>query len=133
MKPFELHKAQCGEPIVTRDGEPAKFIAYEPEARDHQRFLYLVNGTVFSCDYNGKYRPDGESPLDLFMAGAAVRDHIPTSEYYSMYMNTTNHVQYAIEVEHLVREHCAKIAEEFPFSPNIGREIARRIREAANG
>lgn len=134
MKPFDLHKALQGSPVVTREGEPVKIIAHVPDVVAFQRVLYQLGLTIFSCNEQGQYSSTiGESSLDLFMAEPAVTDHIPTSEYYRLFMDTTNHVQYAIEVEHLVREHCAKIAESFPFSPNVGREIAKRIRDAANG
>ena len=32
MKPFDLEAAKRGEPIVTRGGEAAKFIAHVPDA-----------------------------------------------------------------------------------------------------
>lgn len=60
-------------------------------------------------------------------------DNIPPRQYQDIFRETTSYMDFAIEVEHLVREHCAKIAELYPFSPQIGKEIAKLIREAGNG
>ena len=69
MKPFDLNAAKAGEPIVTRDGTPAKYIAHVPEARHSSQVLCLVRDTVFAYSPNGDYDPlRGESMLDLYMA-----------------------------------------------------------------
>jgi len=68
-QPFDLEKAVNGQPVTTRDGSIAKFIAYVPEARANGQVLFLVNGVVFAYSADGRYNPiAGESMLDLFMA-----------------------------------------------------------------
>jgi hypothetical protein len=54
MKPFDLEAAKRGDPIVCRDGRPAKFIAHVPEARlgsvvalvDDRVCTYYENGLM---------------------------------------------------------------------------------------
>lgn len=59
-RPFDLEAAMRGEPIVTRDGRQARFIAHVPEAAQSGRvvamiegcelpFLYYEDGTCISC------------------------------------------------------------------------------------
>ena len=70
MKPFDLEAAKRGEPIVTRDGREAKFIAYVPEMIDESRLLYVVMGRLCRGSKYGKYltNSDFDSAFDLFMA-----------------------------------------------------------------
>lgn len=69
MTPFDLAKAITGQPVATRDGSIAKFIAHVPEARANGQVLFLVNGVVFAYRADGRYNPiAGDSMLDLFMA-----------------------------------------------------------------
>lgn len=70
MKPFNLEAAKRGEPIQTRDGRPAKFIAHVPESLDeYSRVVALVDGClVRTSSDGGLYSPSGPSPCDLFMA-----------------------------------------------------------------
>ena len=66
--PFNLTDAVVGDPIVTRSGKQATFIAHVPEATfNNQRVLYLVNGQILSCDVNGLFNTNTENPNDLFM------------------------------------------------------------------
>jgi hypothetical protein len=66
--PFNLSYAVAGEPIVTRSGDSATFIAYVPEATfDNQRVLFLVNGQIRSCNVNGLFNANVENASDLFM------------------------------------------------------------------
>ena len=67
-QPFNLEKAISGQPVITREGSIAKFIAYVPEARANGQVLFLINGVVFAHSSDGRYNPiAGESMLDLFM------------------------------------------------------------------
>jgi len=70
MKPFDLEAAKRGDPIVCRDGTPAKFIAHVPEAHEAcSRLVVLAGGEVFVLRENGTFWVD-DSPhdFDLFMA-----------------------------------------------------------------
>ena len=67
MKPFDLEAAKQGEPIVCRDGTPAKFIAHVPDANDARQIIVLINNFIFTHFENGKKYPD-DSDRDLFMA-----------------------------------------------------------------
>lgn len=64
MKPFDLEAAKRGEPIVTRDGREAKFIAHVPEL--NFPVLVLLDVGLWQA------RKDGTSNVgvhvDLFMA-----------------------------------------------------------------
>jgi hypothetical protein len=55
MEPFNLQRAQAGEPIQTRGGKKAKFIAHIPEChRDHKVLIHIEDhGSVLD------YREDG--------------------------------------------------------------------------
>lgn len=69
MKPFDLEAAKRGEPIVTRDGREAKFIAHVPEARPSYRTVVLIGGETFSLWDSGYYwESTRNSPNDIFMA-----------------------------------------------------------------
>lgn len=69
MKPFDLEAAKRGEPIVCRDGTPAKFIAHVPEAREVHRVIALRKGEIMMVFENGAYNRNGpEDQDDLFMA-----------------------------------------------------------------
>jgi len=68
MKPFALEAAKRGEPIVCRDGTPAKFIAYVPEARPAYRVVVLVDDLVAAKCADGRHWPDSDSNNDIFMA-----------------------------------------------------------------
>lgn len=68
MKPFDLEAAKRGEPIVCRDGTPAKFIAHVPELENANSVLCLVEKRIKSFNPEGFYWMCDETPLDLFMA-----------------------------------------------------------------
>ena len=68
MKPFSLEAAKRGEPIVCRDGTPAKFIAYVPEARPACRVVVLAGDFVVTEAVDGRRWTDVESDTDVFMA-----------------------------------------------------------------
>jgi hypothetical protein len=71
MKPFDLAAAQRGNPLVTRDGRKARFIAYVPECEPSRRIYAFVDGAdrVFDFTENGRrIRHDSTDRADLFMA-----------------------------------------------------------------
>lgn len=69
MKPFNLDDAIIGAPIVTRDGESARFIAYVPETMDNSQLIVLTKGKLRFYFANGSFLNDGiPSSFDLFMA-----------------------------------------------------------------
>lgn len=54
MKQFNLQEAISGKPIFDQFGRQVKFIAYVPEALEHERVVYLGNlGYVMSVGENG--------------------------------------------------------------------------------
>ena len=67
MREFDLEAAKRGEPIVCRDGTPAKFIAHVPEAHPTNRLIVLVLGNIYGSYEDGKWGPTPEK-YDLFMA-----------------------------------------------------------------
>lgn len=69
MKPFDLEAAKRGDPIITREGMKARFIAYIPEAPDAQSVVALIEGEGV-CLYfrTGTLWDKDESEYDLFMA-----------------------------------------------------------------
>ena len=69
MKPFDLERAKAGDPIVTRDGRNARFIAYIPEAGESYRVVVLIEGKETPCllDENGR-RQYTHDNAQLFMA-----------------------------------------------------------------
>jgi hypothetical protein len=73
MKPFNLEAAMRGEPIVTRDGRKAKFVAYEPEAEKH-KVVALVDQKLMSFNEDGSvWLYGGNRPSDLFMVSPPLR------------------------------------------------------------
>ena len=69
MKPFNLEAAKAGAPMVTRDGQPVKFIAHVEEAHPTQRLLVLFGEDVYMTFEDGRRLGSGaESGFDLFMA-----------------------------------------------------------------
>lgn len=69
MKPFDLEAAKRGEPIVTRDGRKAKFIAHVPEASEGFRVVAFIAEEPSCSSYaeNGQYVAALQSSCDLFM------------------------------------------------------------------
>lgn len=68
MKPFNLEAAKRGEPIITRDGRKAKFVAYVPEAEEFQQVLVLIDSHIWSCNSKGE-----AFAVDLCMAPPPMR------------------------------------------------------------
>ena len=68
MKPFDLEAAKRGEPIQTRGGKPAKFIAHVPEATQPQQVVVLIGNSVRARYPNGTFHKWAEDDDDLFMA-----------------------------------------------------------------
>lgn len=74
-QPFDLEAAKRGEPLVTRDGRKAKFIAYVPESEK-----YPVAAIIEGSEGFDAFTRDGKwsagiinSTLDLFMAPRPMR------------------------------------------------------------
>lgn len=70
MKPFDLEAAKRGEPIQTRDGRKARFVAHVPEAATQRRVIALVYGDegVSSYGEDGLVVDYYKDTNDLFMA-----------------------------------------------------------------
>lgn len=64
-----LENVMSGHPIQTRDGNPAKFIAHVPEAREAQRLVVLVDGfRVWTMREDGKAVEHQDSAYDILLA-----------------------------------------------------------------
>jgi hypothetical protein len=69
MKPFDLEAAKRGEPIQTRDGRPAKFIAYVPEAKKSRRVIVFIGSLpVFRHEDGTVWTQDVDHASELVMA-----------------------------------------------------------------
>lgn len=69
MKPFDLEAAKRGDPIMTRDGRPVKFIAHVPYAREGDRVVMLFEDVVLWLGKSGHFYLSKEPHhYDLFMA-----------------------------------------------------------------
>lgn len=68
-RPFDLEAAKRGEPLVTRDGRPAFFIAHDLGAHERYRLLVRLGSgrCAISLRENGRVS-NIDSPADLFMA-----------------------------------------------------------------
>jgi hypothetical protein len=70
MKPFDLEAAKRGEPIICRDGTPAKFVAHVPEKIGEDTVLVLMRGAVHTYYENGFYLDSHQEDIyDLLMVG----------------------------------------------------------------
>jgi hypothetical protein len=69
MKPFDLEAAKRGDPLVTRDGRKAQFIAHAPKAASMYRVVALIEAEEMPYLFgeNGHFR-EGSIVHDLFMA-----------------------------------------------------------------
>ena len=69
MKPFDLEAAKRGEPIVTRDGRPVRFVAHVPEAELSERVVVFATGNIGPTTHgeNGAFLRNGPTDNDLFM------------------------------------------------------------------
>ena len=68
MKPFSLEAAMRGEPIVCRDGTPAKFVAHVPEAVKSQRVIVQIRNNFGLFHETGWWGEINPHYSDLFMA-----------------------------------------------------------------
>lgn len=106
MLPFDLEKAKRGHPLVCRGGTEVRFLMHVPDAQASQRVIYIArSGCVYAGYENGNYQSFGQSPLDLMLKGEPL---VPEIDFYSLWLKTSNHVEYGREVERIVREQCAK-------------------------
>ena len=89
MKPFDLEAAQRGEPICTRDGREAKFIAHVPDLESLRNVIVVIDGTVRTLREDGCIDGVVAYPTDLFMAPKkrtvwvnVYPPHLPFSHHY---------------------------------------------------
>lgn len=70
MKPFNLEAAKRGDPIITRRGGKARFIAHVPEAHKGWNVVAFIEGDTIITFFeeNGARWSSSESSDDLFMA-----------------------------------------------------------------
>lgn len=77
MKPFNLEAAKRGEPIVTRDGRKARFIAHVPEAGEAYRVVVYIEDHIDVQSYyeDGRYTSEmvSEHCDDILMASPPMR------------------------------------------------------------
>lgn len=65
---FDLNKALNGATVVTRNGDIVTDLAYFPSAFDTVYPLRgVVDGGVWSWTINGKWQPNAQNDLDLFI------------------------------------------------------------------
>jgi hypothetical protein len=65
---FNLQRAIAGEPIETREGIPAEFVAYRPTLRSDSRLVVQVEDRLIMCRDDGKiYNGTSTSINDLRM------------------------------------------------------------------
>jgi hypothetical protein len=67
MREFDLESAKRGEPIVCRDGTPAKFIAHVPEAHPTQKIVVLLGDNIYGYFESGQRTGIKNDRADLFM------------------------------------------------------------------
>lgn len=69
MKPFDLEAAKRGEPIQTRDGRPAKFIAHAPDSSYRSsKVACIVSGNFYLfCESGTWLEGSSQHANDLFM------------------------------------------------------------------
>lgn len=72
LKPFNLEAAKAGKPVCTRDGRPARIIAYDLKGGFHKLVVLVQDHESYEDIYtyteSGEYMKDYKNPLDLFMA-----------------------------------------------------------------
>ena len=72
LKPFNLEAAKAGKPVCTRDGRPARIIAYDLKGGFHKLVVLVQDHESYEDIYtyteSGEYRKYCKNPLDLFMA-----------------------------------------------------------------
>ena len=68
MRNFDLNAAKRGDPIVCRDGTPAKFVAHVPEACPSEKIVVLVGRHVWTYRESGAWFENGDVGPDLLMA-----------------------------------------------------------------
>ena len=74
MKPFDLEAAKRGEPLVTRDGRSAIFVAHLPECNPRCRVIARVGEEAHMFGEDGRTLRDGVIYHDdLFMAPKKIK------------------------------------------------------------
>lgn len=70
MKPFDLQRAIAGDPLVTRGGITARFVAHVPECDHSYRVIAIVEGDGATTAYgeDGRMWRGEDRHYDLMMA-----------------------------------------------------------------
>lgn len=73
LRPFDLETAKAGEPICTRDGQAARFVAHVPECSEGRRVIAHLAGRENCAMYfeDGKWSDAARNDIDLCMAPLA--------------------------------------------------------------
>jgi hypothetical protein len=86
LKTFILARAIAGEPIQTRDGRPAKFIAHVPEAAENaSKLVILLDGEVLTYYETGSFTRLDEHMSDLCMAPTVTKKWLNVYKHESGY------------------------------------------------
>lgn len=91
MKPFDLEAAKRGEPIQYRDGTPARFLLYVPEAYEDCRVFALREGMVTTHDINGRWAKTRVGEWDLLMAPKPAKNI-----YLSVWRDNVKELRYTV-------------------------------------
>lgn len=100
MREFNLELAQQAHNLCTRDGRPAKFIAYVPEAVKGDRLIVLINGTVYGYHENGMWRDIPDENHNLFLAPLGYVDSLPVFAGDKLVQDYHPHKEITVEVNH---------------------------------
>lgn len=70
MKPFDLQRAIVGDPLLTREGKTARFVAHLPECDNNYRVIAIVAGDGAATAYgeDGRMWRGEDRHNDLMMA-----------------------------------------------------------------
>lgn len=87
MKPFNLEKAQNGEPVCRKDGRPAKILDFNINGGILYKYYDEVEKTEFTVTANKDGRATGDSDGNLYMgkkiAWATIYKNEYSNELYS--------------------------------------------------
>lgn len=73
MKQIEIDKIQSYTKFITKGMKNAKLIAYVPEANEHNRLIFMVQGNILHTDETGKcYTVNG---YDSDFSGSSFRSY----------------------------------------------------------
>jgi len=102
--PFDLQKCLDGHPLITRNGRKAKFIAYVPEASEHDRVVLLLLDclNIIAVSEAGEVSLR-ESELDLFLdipESKKVKKKVKKEGWVNVYKHSTENYYYTAERIH---------------------------------